>query len=117
MFTLYKVFYEEGLVYIGRTIQPLSRRLKDHYCRKHRLKELSQERITRVEYATCESLSDLYVYEVFYINRLKPILNKDDKAHDSLNLELPPLQWILFEQKDIRSGQNAIIKKNTKAAQ
>lgn len=98
MYTLYKVFYPEGLVYIGRTVQPLARRLKDHYCRKHRAKELSQSEIIRVEYAECKSLSDLYVYEVFYINRLKPLFNVDDKAHDSLSLSLPPLRWNIFQQ-------------------
>ena len=38
-----------------------------------------------VEYALCETEADMFVYEVYYINRFKPALNKDDKAKDELN--------------------------------
>lgn len=59
-------------------------------------RKIDIERMTKVEYTTFSSVADMYLYEIYYINLLKPVLNKDDKARDSLNVVLPEKEWTEF---------------------
>ena len=36
--------------------------------------------VTHIETATCQTEADMFLYEIYYINRFKPALNRDDKA-------------------------------------
>jgi len=58
-----------------------------------------------VEYAEFASVADMYVAEVYFINKLKPILNADDKAKDDMTyncLELDLIGWKEWEEMDLR---------------
>ena len=96
-FIIYKIYYASGLIYLGRTKQPLKSRLRGHFFELPMHKKLNVSLVTKIEYALCETEADMFVYEVYYINRFKPALNKDDKAKDELKLCIPELDFKEFE--------------------
>lgn len=96
-FLLYKIWYGDECVYIGRTKQPLQRRLHGHFFSAPHHKTLDPRAVTKIEYATLKSCADMYLYEIYYINLLKPALNRDDKAQDALTIRLQELTWAEFD--------------------
>ncbi len=95
-FTLYRIFYGEHIVYLGRTMQPLQSRIRGHLFKKPMHREICIEQVSKIEYATFQSQADMYLYEIYFINLWHPALNKDDKASDSLSVSLPEVEWKLF---------------------
>ena len=95
-FFLYRIYYDNRIVYIGRTTQPLTRRLYQHMNKPANLIKLNPLLVDKVEFAECCSEADMCLYEVYYINLLHPELNEDAKAEDELTLSLPPLNWSVF---------------------
>ena len=93
MHTLYKIYYNLNCVYLGRTNQPITSRLRGHFFAKPMHKVVDIKFVTKVEVCTLKTEADMYLYEVYYINKLKPTLNRDDKAFDELSVILPELDW------------------------
>ena len=98
-FTLYRIYYGDTLVYLGRTMQPLQDRIRGHLFKKPMQREISIDLVTKIEYATFETQADMFLYEIYFINLWHPPLNRDDKAHDNLTIQLPDVEWKLFETK------------------
>lgn len=96
-FTLYRIYYGEHIVYLGRTMQPLQNRIRGHLFKKPMHREISIDMVSKIEYATFKSQADMYLYEIYFINLWRPALNKDDKATDELTVTLPEVEWKLFE--------------------
>lgn len=96
-FFLYRFYYGDCIVYLGRTKQKINDRLRGHFFNKAMHKNINIHKVTRIEVATLKTLADMYVYEIYYINLIKPIINSDDKACDQLNVELPELKWFEYE--------------------
>lgn len=96
MFTLYKIYYGDTLAYLGRTRQPLKRRLRGHFFKKKLHKAIDIARVTRIEYACFATCADMYLYEIYYINKLHPLLNRDDAAEDELTVALPEVEFCEF---------------------
>ncbi len=92
-FILYKIYSENCLLYLGRTKQPLKRRLHGHFFKAKMVREINIECVTKIEYAVFETEADMNVYEIYYINKLKPVLNRDDKAKDTLTVILPEAEF------------------------
>ena len=48
---------------------------------------------TKIEYAILNTQADMFLYEIYEINKWKPRINKDDKARDEFSpfIELPQL--------------------------
>jgi len=96
--TLYKIYYGEHLVYLGRTKQNLRDRIRGHlFHRNSMYKSIDINLVSRIEYTELETTADMYVYEVYLINKCKPSINCSDKAYDRLTVDLPTLKWQLFE--------------------
>lgn len=95
-FTLYRIYYDEHIVYLGRTMQPLQNRIRGHLFKKPMHREICIHQISKIEYATFQSQADMFLYEIYFINLWKPPLNKDDKAFDALTITLPDVEWKLF---------------------
>ena len=93
MFTLYKIYYGDDLVYLGRTRQPVNTRLRGHFFKKKFHKVLDIFSVTKIETAETESCADMYLYEIYYINKLHPSLNLNDAAADCLTVSLPELTF------------------------
>lgn len=96
-FVLYRIYYGEHIVYLGRTKQPLQNRIRGHLFKKPMHREIFIEQISKIEYATFKSEADMYLYEIYFINLWHPPLNRDDKASDNLTVTLPEVEWNLFE--------------------
>jgi len=95
-FTLYRIYYSDSIVYLGRTMQPLQNRIRGHLFKKPMHREICIDRVSKIEYATFQSQADMYLYEIYFINLWHPPLNKDDKAGDNLTVTLPEVEWKLF---------------------
>lgn len=96
---LYKIYYGDSLVYLGRTKQPLQNRLRGHFFKKPMHRVIDINLVSKIEYAEFKTVADMYLYEIYYINRLKPSLNVDDLAHDEVTVTLPEVQFIKYECK------------------
>lgn len=95
-FLIYRIWYGNCLVYVGRTKQPLQNRIRGHLFSKPMHRTVNIERVTKIEYAELGSEADMNLYEIYYILRLHPPLNVDDKARDDLSVTLPELEWKEF---------------------
>lgn len=96
-FILYRIYYGDVLVYLGRTKQPLQTRIHEHLFKKPMARSLFIDQISKIEYTEFHTESDMNVYEVYFINLWKPPLNIDDKAKDSLTIQLPDVIWKEFK--------------------
>lgn len=95
-FTLYRIYYGDSIVYLGRTMQPLQNRIRGHLFKKPMHRAICIEQVSKIEYATFQSEADMFLYEIYFINKWKPPLNVDDKAADELTIALPEVKWEVF---------------------
>ena len=87
--------------YIGRSNGDITRRLRSHFVTHHKFqKQLPLHIETKVEYAEFDTVADMYVAEIVYINLEKPPFNVDDKAPDklTLNVDLSGIEWKPWEK-------------------
>ena len=96
-FILYRFYYKEKIVYIGRTKQPLQNRIRGHLFKLPMHRSIDINLVTKIEYAEFKTESDMNLYEIYYINLLKPSLNIDDKCRDELTIRLPDAIWINYK--------------------
>lgn len=86
-YILYKIYYGNELVYIGRTKQELQYRLRNHFFGGNAItKKLDIIQTSFIEYCLCNSEADMNLLEIYLICKYKPILNKDDKPKDDLTI-------------------------------
>ena len=104
--TLYRIIHPspngEYITYIGRSNGDLTRRLRHHFVTSHKFqKKLTLCNKTRVETAEFDTVADMFVAEIAYINIEKQPLNVDDKAHDELTLhvDLSGVAWKPWEKR------------------
>lgn len=95
-FILYKIFYGNDIVYLGRTKQPLQNRIRGHLFKKPMHRSININLVTKIEYAEFKTEADMNLYEIYYINFYKPTLNIDDKVKDNLTITLPDVEWKPF---------------------
>jgi len=91
---LYRIFYDDDLVYLGRTNQPLNTRLRGHFINRPMQRKLECNSVTKIEYINFSAEADMNLYEIYFINKYKPPLNCDDKARDDLTVSLPEPEWV-----------------------
>lgn len=77
-FCIYKIYYGDCLIYIGRTKQDLAQRLRGHFFAKpmHRIIDLQED--LRVEYAACATQADMYLYMGY--------LNKEEQENEFIRM-------------------------------
>lgn len=100
-YIVYKIYYEDELVYIGRTKQNLTNRLRMHFFGDPLVPKLNLFRISKIEYALFDRESDQFVYEVYLINLYRPCLNLHDLASDDLTIYLPEPQFHVWDDQII----------------
>jgi len=113
-YILYKIYYDDMLVYLGRTKQDLQQRIRGHFFAKPMHRKVDIYNTTKIEYAELKTEADLYLYEVYYINKFHPPLNVDDRAKDSLTVELPEIEWKIFDCKLVDKWKALIPKEENK---
>lgn len=95
-YILYRIYYGDTIVYLGRTKQPLQARIRGHMFQKPMHKLILIQNVSKIEYTELRSEADMNLYEIYFINLWKPALNRDDKARDKLSIRLSELEWIEF---------------------
>lgn len=95
-FIIYRIWYGDILVYLGRTKQPLQSRIHGHLFKKPMHRSISINLVTKIEYAEFPTEADMNLYEIYFINLWKPPLNIDDKCKDELTIHLPDIEWKTF---------------------
>lgn len=112
---LYKIFYSspngDCLVYLGRTNQPIKVRLRGHFTAKPMMRKLDPRQVSRIECAELTTEADMFLYEIYYINLWKPLLNCDDKSREELTIRMPELDFQPLDLETI-GLQNFIDKAN-----
>lgn len=111
-YILYKIYYNEILVYIGRTTQDLKDRLRMHFFHTNKIvKQLNLLNVTKIEYCILNTQADMFLYEIYLINLYHPILNIDDKAKDNLSdfITLPILTFQVYEDKIIEKWKEKLV--------
>ncbi len=96
-FIIYKIYNNDLVQYVGRTKQPLKARLRGHFFKLTMHKPIDIAMVTKIEFAECKTEADMFLYEIYYINKFKPVLNRDDKAPDNLTIEMPELTFEGFD--------------------
>ena len=115
--TLYKIYYKceplPFLAYLGRTKNDLTARLRQHFTGHVLMKTLDITGVSHIEYAEFETVADMFVAEIAYINILKPPLNIDDKAKDELtvNVDLSGVKWKLWKKQHLIDKWTAALTK------
>lgn len=94
---LYRIWYGEHLVYVGRTKQPLQNRIRGHLFAKPMHRAISIGQVTKIEYASFTTEADMNLYEIYYILKWHPPLNVDDKTKDYPTVDLPDVSWTEFK--------------------
>lgn len=113
-YILYKIYYGDLLVYLGRTKQDLQQRIRGHFLSKPMHRKIDIFNTTKIEYAQFETEADMYLYEVYYINKLHPPLNVDDRAKDNLTVELPDVEWNEFTCKLMDKWKSSLSREDNK---
>ena len=80
---VYRLHKDKKIVYVGKTVN-LTHRIKAHKKDKD---------FDYYDYAITSD-SEAHVYEVYYINKYKPILNKDCKGEELFNIKVKELEFI-----------------------
>lgn len=112
-FILYRFFYGDTLIYLGRTKQPLQNRIRGHLFQKPMHRSICIEQVTKIEYAELPTEADMNLYEIYFINLWKPPLNVDDKCRDDLTVRLPEVVWKEFVTPLWSKWKEEIEKKDT----
>lgn len=98
-FLVYRVWYGDTLVYVGRTKQPLQDRMRGHLFQKPMHRTIAIEQVTKIEYAEFQTEADMNLYEIYFILKWHTPLNVDDKTRDFPTVDLPPVEWREFNTK------------------
>ena len=93
---IYKIYIGRKCVYVGAITGDLTAMLRVHFFGKDNTFDI--ERVSKIEYATLPSFADCLVYKAYYVNWLKPLYNKSDKARDDLtgSINLPNISFIEY---------------------
>lgn len=95
-FILYRIYYGDHIVYVGRTKQPLQTRIHGHMFAAPMHRSIDIHNVSKIEYAMLPTEADMNLYEIYLINLWKPELNVDDKARYQLTVRLDDLEWFEF---------------------
>ena len=57
--------------------------------------------VSHIEVAECRTEADMFLYEIYYINKYKPATNKDDKSKEELTIILPELDFQTLHNEKI----------------
>lgn len=93
---VYRIWYGDTLVYVGRTNQPLQTRIRGHLMAKPMHRTIDINQVSMIEYHEFDTEADMNLYEIYLILTLHPPLNVDDKTRDYPTVTLPAIDWQIF---------------------
>lgn len=112
---VYRIYYGDEVVYVGRTSQPLSDRLRGHFFKKKRYILIDINQVTKIDYSVYKTVADMYLYEIYWINILHPRLNRNDRAADNLTVSLPNVRWMSYQPRLFEKWKQDINEQRAKA--
>lgn len=93
---IYRIYYGDEIVYIGKTKQALSTRIKSHlYGRKYETR-INIDRMTHIDYSVYKTPADWLLYHVYWVNKYHPRLNQTHKTSGHLTVSLPNVRWVKY---------------------
>lgn len=106
---VYKLLNDDSkVIYVGRT-DNLKRRYLSH---KKGISTDFKKEFSKMEYIKIDSMADLIIYEILYINLYKPIYNTTSRTDDSLSTELIEMalkkEWKVFNQEESISAMDIV---------
>lgn len=78
---------QEEVIYVGYTGQTLERRMQQHWEKGHLPKECYNQ-VSKIEYMKYKTKADAMIMETYFINKYKPIYNKQNKQMDNITIQL-----------------------------
>lgn len=92
-------FYDtnKNLLYVGKTTN-LPQRISAHFSKAIMSTDTWKKNVdlTNIVVYRCTTNTDLEIYETYFINKYKPLHNKDKVYYDSATFELPELKPNLY---------------------
>lgn len=73
---------ESEVVYVGKTKQPLEKRILIHFGNSGHLRKDQISMVTRIEFLELGSRIEMDIVELYYINKWKPAFNTQSKYDD-----------------------------------
>lgn len=85
------------IIYVGYTGQTLERRMQQHWEKGHLPRECYNQ-VSKIEYMKYKTKADAMIMETYFINKFKPIYNKQNKQMDSITIQLNiDEKWKLYK--------------------
>ena len=106
---VYKYYCDSELLYVGKTYN-VYRRFRQHL--QNEKESEWMQTVNFIEVAECNSRVDMALYEVYYINKCFPTINKKDTYETSPSVELnPELSFIRYDIPSFEEAYQFINKK------
>lgn len=90
MYYIYLYYCNKNLLYIGKTVNS-KQRFKAHKSSSHWFKEA-----THIHIGKCATRADMNIYEIYYINKLKPKYNISSVTNSTPSFMLPELNFKVY---------------------
>lgn len=85
------------IIYVGYTGQTLERRMQQHWEKGHLPSECYNQ-VSKIEYMKYKTKADAMIMETYFINKFKPIYNKQNKQMDNITIQLNiDEKWKLYK--------------------
>ena len=96
------------IIYVGKS-KNIKERMNCHFGTSGHLPQECYRKTVKIEYAICESKTQMDIYEIYYINKFKPFYNTVDKNdEEDMIMQLPEKQWFVYND-DNEDYNNKII--------
>ncbi len=107
---IYRIWYEDEIVYIGYTLMPLFKKLHHHFFHKKGNVYLDIHQTTMIDYTTYRSKADMLLYVAYWVNVYHPRLNKTSPCYapDNLTVVLPNRRWTRYTPRLMEKWKSEI---------
>ncbi len=95
---------DNNALYVGQTID-MDRRMSEH---KGKIWDVEKDRI---EYAVCENMTDMCIYEMYYINKLNAKYNDCLVYNVKPSFTLPELNFKVYDERLIEKRHSEVLEK------
>lgn len=93
---VYAIYGADCCLFVGKTT---ARRLVDklyhHFHKNRKYVQIDVTKVERIEYSRYKTEADMALYELYWIYKLHPVMNRHGKK-DELTLELPYVRWYQY---------------------
>lgn len=98
-----------NVIYIGRS-ENIEQRIATHFSPSGHLPKKCYKNVKSVEYIEVDTKIDMFIMELYYINKFKPIYNTADKYEDEIQTKIDESLnlWKEYDKDNIKIIQNYI---------